>query len=101
MKRVFDEIEKQIYTPDQIRQMMVQEGRKMLSMQAFHVAIRNPLYCGKVFIPKFKDEEAHFVKGQHEPLISEAQFENVQAILDGRRKSVRTNVKLLSDAHLP
>lgn len=41
------------------------------------------------------------VKGQHEPLISEAQFENVQAILDGRKKRVRANVKMLSDVHLP
>ena len=41
-----------------------------ISRSAFHVAIRNPLYYGKIFIAKFKDEEAHLVQGQHEPLIS-------------------------------
>jgi site-specific DNA recombinase len=37
----------------------------------FWRVIRNPVYCGKILIPKFKDEDAHLVPGQHEPLISE------------------------------
>jgi hypothetical protein len=30
----------------------------------FWMNIRNPLYCGKTVIPKYKAEEAHFVKAQ-------------------------------------
>ncbi len=63
------------------------------------MAIRNPLYCGKIFIPKFKDEESNFVNGQHEPLISEALFYDVQDVLNGRKKIQRT--KLAVDDRLP
>lgn len=34
----------------------------------FWVAIRNPVYCGLIFIPKYRDEESRIVKGQaHAP----------------------------------
>jgi hypothetical protein len=32
-------------------------------------AFENPVYCGKIYVPKNKDEEDYFVQGQHEPLI--------------------------------
>lgn len=51
----------------------------------FGYVIRNPFYCGKVFIAKYKDEDAHFVKGQCEPLISEVLFYQAQYVLDGKR----------------
>ncbi len=65
----------------------------------FWVAIRNPLYCGKIFIPKYKDEESFFVKGQHDPLISEALFYDVQDVLNGRKKVMR--LKMAVDEMLP
>ncbi|NOS54722.1 MAG: hypothetical protein HOP37_00530 [Cyclobacteriaceae bacterium] len=42
------------------------------------IAIRNSVYCRKIFIPKYNDEEGRFVKGQHEPIVSEALFHEVQ-----------------------
>ncbi|WP_207515447.1 recombinase family protein [Longitalea luteola] len=51
--------------------------------------IRNPLYCGKIVIPKYKDEEAHMVKAQHEPLVSELLFYQVQDVLYGRKRHYR------------
>lgn len=57
------------------------------------------MYCGKIFIPKFKDEESCFVAGQHEPLISELLFYEVQDVLNGRKKVQRT--KLAVDDMLP
>ncbi len=60
----------------------------------FWVAIRNPLYCGKIFVPKYKDEDSLVVQGQHEPLISEALFYDVQDILDGRKKITRTKISV-------
>lgn len=47
------------------------------------------MYCGKIFIPKHKDEESQFVKGQHETLISESLFYEVHDILDGRGRRYR------------
>lgn len=72
-----------------------------ISRSAFHVAVRNPLYSGKIFIAKFKDEEAHLGQGQHEPLISKELFDRVQLILDGNKKIERPNTKILSDENLP
>lgn len=102
MKYVFNEIVKQIEAPEVIRKRILKSGKKMLSPQAFHVAIRNPVYCGKVFIGQYKDEPPHFVKGLHEPIIDEALFNEVQDTLDGNRRASRPPViKLTSHEKLP
>ncbi|KMQ67019.1 hypothetical protein ACM39_14565 [Chryseobacterium sp. FH2] len=75
--------------------------RKKISRTSFHIAIRNPVYCGKVFIPKFKEEDAYFINGQHQPLITESLFYRVQDILDGKKRIHRPNTKILSDEYFP
>ncbi|RCH53623.1 recombinase family protein [Mucilaginibacter hurinus] len=65
----------------------------------FWQIIRNPVYCGKIFISKYKDEEAHLVKGLHEPIISEGLFNEVIDVLDGRKKTYKT--QLTSPDELP
>lgn len=69
------------------------------SKNNFWVAIRNPVYCGRIFIPKYKEEESMVRKGLHEPLIRESLFYDVQDVLDGRRK--RQRIKQLVDKNLP
>lgn len=101
MRWAFNEIAKGVFAADQVQQKMNSQSLTKLSRSAFHVAIRNPLYCGKIFIAKFKDEESCFVQGQHEPLISEELFNKVQLVLDGNKRVVRPNVKIRSDANLP
>lgn len=58
------------------------------SRNNFWKLIRNPVYCGKIMIPATEDEEAQLVQGQHEPLISEELFYEVQDVLDGRKRNV-------------
>jgi site-specific DNA recombinase len=53
----------------------------------FWAAIRNPCYCGKIILPKMGNEEELVVKGIHEPLISESLFNDVQDVLEGRKKN--------------
>jgi site-specific DNA recombinase len=96
----FNEIAKGVLAADQVRQAMVKRG-KNISRSAFHVALRNVVYCGKVLIQKHKDEEAHSVQGQHEPLVSEALFYKVQGIIDGNIREVRPQTKIFSDDNLP
>lgn len=36
--------------------------------------LRNPIYVGKILVPETRDEPAHFVKGKHQPLVSEEVF---------------------------
>lgn len=62
--------------------------------------IRNPVYCGKIFIAKYKDEESRFVKGQHEPIISEALYYQAQDVLDGRKRG-QYRLKVASNATMP
>jgi site-specific DNA recombinase len=66
----------------------------------FWFAIRNPVYCGKLFIPKYKDDESKFVKAQHEPIVSEALYYQVQDVLDGRKRG-QYRLKVASNAGLP
>lgn len=101
MRHIFSEIIKQVEAPETIRRRIAKTGVKTLSNQAFHVAIRNPVYCGKIFIQKFKEEEAHFVKAQHAPLISEELFNEVQLILEGNKRKSRKYIKLTSAEIFP
>lgn len=59
--------------------------------------MRNPVYCGKITIPKYKDKEKHIVQGLHEPLISEALFYGVQ---DGRKRQQGTKVMSIDELPL-
>ncbi|MDM1470488.1 recombinase family protein [Myroides odoratimimus] len=97
----FEEIAKGLLAANQIRLEMNKFSPRSLSKSAFHVAIRNPLYCGKIFIPKHKDEEAHFVDGLHEALITTELFDKVQEVLDGKVRKELPNTKVLSDENLP
>jgi site-specific DNA recombinase len=55
----------------------------------FWKVIRNPVYCGKLIVPKFKDEDTYLAPGQHEALISESLLNEVLEVLDGRRKKTK------------
>lgn len=101
MKWAFNELSKGIYASNSIRTKINESLRKSVSRTSFHIAIRNPIYCGKVFVPKHKDEEACFVEGQHEPLISEELFDKVQEILDGKKRPQRPNTKITVQENFP
>ncbi len=98
MRWVFEELARGIFNTEQVLKMARKKGLKC-SKNNFWVAIRNPVYCGQIFIPKYKDEASYLVTGQHEPLISEALFYEVQDILDGRKKKTRS--KMAVDENLP
>ena len=92
----FEEIAKGTFNTEQIWKEARTKGLKC-SKNAFWQVIRNPLYCGKIFIPQFKDEESRFVKGQHQAIISEELYYEVQDILDGRGRKYRPKIKTLDE----
>ena len=94
----FKEISKGVYNTEQVYNIAKQKGLK-ISKAVFWTIIRNPLYCGKIFIPKFKDEESRFVQGSHEPIISEELFYDVQDVLNGRGRKYR--LKVVANESLP
>jgi site-specific DNA recombinase len=82
----FETVATGMYNVEQIWKEAKRKGLTC-SRSTFWTCLRNSVYCGKIFIPAFKDEEATYVKGQHEPLISEALFYEVQDILDGKKRN--------------
>jgi len=59
-------------------------GRKV-SPQTFGQMLRNPIYAGWLTVPKWGRERR---RGDFEPLVSEDVFEQVQAVLEGRKPIV-------------
>lgn len=98
VRSAFEVISTGKFKIEQVWKQMKKKGLAC-SKHGFWVIIRNPVYCGKIFIPKYKEEEAHFVQGQHESIILESLFYEVQDILDGRKKSQRTQIAV--DSNFP
>lgn len=101
LKWAFEQIIANNFNTDQIWKQLWQKskGKGRFSKNNFWIALRNPLYCGKIFIPPYKDEEGFFAEGQHEPLISAHTFNEVQSILDGRKRQIKP--KIVSTENLP
>ena len=95
----FEQLAEGVYNTEQVLKMARQKGYKR-TKGLFWFAIRNPVYCGKIFIKKYRDEEARLVKGTHEPIISEALYYQVQDVLDGRKRN-SYRLKVVSNASLP
>ena len=54
--------------------------------------MRNPVYIGKIVIPKLKDEESYTVEGLHDALIRPSVFYEVQDVLEGRKRKLGTKI---------
>jgi site-specific DNA recombinase len=74
-----------------------QQGGITCTFNNFWRLLRNPVYCGKIRIPQFQDEEEYLVDGQHEALISEALFYEVLDFLDGRKKNRSSSPNVVTD----
>lgn len=55
------------------------------SRSYFFRILRNPIYCGIISV-KLNSNERQMIKGLHEPLISEALFDQVQSVINTKRK---------------
>lgn len=96
---VFEEIVKGTYAIEQIYKEAIFKGLKC-GRTPFWYAIRNPAYCGKVLVSGYKDEQTYYADGQHEPIISESLFYEVQDFLNGKKKTYRTQVGAKDVFHL-
>ncbi len=100
MKWAFQELANGVYAADQIRKEANKRGLKCGRANFWNV-IRNPVYCGKISIISFKDEERAVVQGQHEPIISEALYYEVQEVLSGRKRNERSGTQITTEEQLP
>jgi DNA invertase Pin-like site-specific DNA recombinase len=58
--------------------------------------VRNPIYCGIIKVPAGRNEEEQYVKGIHEPLISEALFFQVQSLTNKKNNKLESKEALKS-----
>ena len=99
MKWVFEELAKGTLAAEQVRKLANEKGLKC-ERNNFWKLIRNPVYCGIIVVPPNEDEEMQFVKAQHEPIIKESLFYEVQEILNGFKRPVATKVVSLDNLPL-
>jgi site-specific DNA recombinase len=98
LKWSFQKLATSEFSTEQIWKIAREKGLKC-GKNNFLIAIRNPVYYGKITIPKYKAEESYLVQGQHEPIISEHLFNEVQDALDGRKR--KQGIKIVSIDELP
>jgi site-specific DNA recombinase len=98
LKYSFEKIATGQFSTEQIWKIARENGLKC-GKNNFLVAMRNPVYCGKIAVPKYKDEDSHIVQGLHDSLISESLFYQVQETMDGKKRQLGT--KIISIDELP
>ncbi|EHQ29751.1 recombinase family protein [Mucilaginibacter paludis] len=96
---IFQQLVDGHYAAEQVRKQANERGFKCGSAHFWNI-IRNPVYCGKIEVPKFKEEEGYLVQGQHEGIISDKLFFDVQDILTSRAKGAY-GAKMVSIDKLP
>jgi len=97
MRRAFEDIATGKYPVEQVWKEAKRKGLAC-GRNNFWNLIRNPVYCGKIVVPLFKDEPLHWVDAQHEPIITEAIFNRVLQVLDSRKRQL---MKIISPDKLP
>jgi site-specific DNA recombinase len=66
---------------------------KLLSSQTFSQTLRKPVYAGRIVVPKWNID----VPGKFQPLVTQAVFDKVQSILNGRTVSVTPRARSHAD----
>ncbi len=94
----FEELAKGVHSIEAVRKMAKEKGLNLQRNQFWNM-VHNITYCGRVAIAAYKDEEAYYVKGIHQPLIRETLFDDVQDVLNGRKR--QTKVRSTKDENLP
>jgi site-specific DNA recombinase len=85
----FEETAKGVHNVMEIWKAVKAKGLKVGKSQMWNL-LRNPVYCGRIFVPAYKDEKAMVITASHEPLISTELFDEVQDVLNGRKRKFPT-----------
>ncbi|MBC6112879.1 recombinase family protein [Pedobacter fastidiosus] len=99
IKWIFSQIEKDTFSCEETFRMAIRKGLKCSKNNFYHL-IKNPVYYGKVIVPKYRDEEMILVTGNHDPLIEKKQFWNVQDILSKKARKKGTSLTVPEDLPL-
>jgi site-specific DNA recombinase len=73
-----------LYEKEEVRKKMVKKGLNC-KKNNFCKVLHNLVYCGKIFVPAWKDEPEEIVIGLHEPIVSDELFNKVQQVAAAKR----------------
>jgi len=85
IKWAFEQLSKNAYSMEEVRRMVNAKGLQC-SRSHFWKILHNPIYCGHISLFTKGIEERQWVKGIHQPLISEDLFNDVQNVINTKRK---------------
>ena len=94
LKWAFNTLANGQYQVEQIYKEVNKKGFTVCK-SGFWNLLRNPVYCGKILTCGWKEKHKTYVPGQHEPIITETLFNEVQDFLDGKKKNYRTKIGTL------
>lgn len=89
VKWVFDEVASETSNINNVWKQVRAKGLNCSKNTIWNI-LRNPVYMGKIRVAASKDESAYLADGQHEPLVSESLYYQVQDVLNGRKRNVPT-----------
>lgn len=96
VRRAFTDFATGMYNIEELRLLLAKEGLKC-NRNSFWMLLRNKGYIGKVLVPAYKDEAAHWVEGIHPAIVDDTTFYAVQDILDGRKRNLPTKYQTIKD----
>ncbi len=96
IQEAFELLSIRLYNQAEVLATLRKKGFKT-SKTAFARIIRNPLYCGDIYIKAFKNEKETIVEGIHEPIVSKEIFQKVQSILNGGKKQYQVTHKKVNE----
>jgi site-specific DNA recombinase len=96
--QAFEEFATGLHTREQVLRKITQLGLRtkkghLLSSQTFSQTLKKPVYSGRIVVPEWNID----VQGKFQPLVAQAVFDRVQAILSGRTVSVAPRARSHAD----
>ncbi|MBZ5533772.1 MAG: recombinase family protein [Acidobacteriia bacterium] len=96
--QAFEEFATGLHTREQVLRKLTLLGLrtkkgKFLSSQTFSQTLRKPVYAGRIVVPEWNID----VPGKFQPLVTQAVFDNAQAILSGRAVSITPRARNHAD----
>ena len=96
VKKAFGEFATGLYNAEELRRKLNKEGLKC-TRNSFWMLLHNRGYIGKVLVPEYKDEPAHWIDGIHAPIIDTKTFYTVQEIIESRKKNMPDKFQTVRD----
>ncbi len=100
IRQAFEEVSVGDHSVEQIFWRLRLKGLN-ITKSNFWRMLRNRHYIGKILVPAFKNEDAHYVEGQHVGIVPIDIFWRVQEVLDGKNVSKIRKSKALVNNCLP